>query len=183
MLVTKLITRVMIVALSLALLIGCVSLPAPAPESLVSPLASPVAKMTLEAPTTTLNDSSLPVPEVAVTRAPRKAGMGSLSGQLERFDGTPMRGILVYAALIEEHNGVKLAAVDPLLDVKSITDAEGRFWFDNLLPGEYALATQSPVGIIMPHTPEGTIVRFKVEADNETALGRVVVGYTYPDND
>ncbi len=183
MFVTKRITRLMIVTLSLALLIGCVPPPAPAPEPLVSPLASPVAEATPVVPSSTLDISPLPLPEAVVTRAPRDPGMGSLTGELERFDGTPMKGILVYAALIEERNGVKLAAVDPLLDVKSTTDAEGGFWFDNLPPGDYALATQSPVGIIMPHNTEGTIVRFKVEADTETALGRLAVGYTYPDND
>ena len=109
--------------------------------------------------------------------------MGAVVGELRRFDGTPLKGILVYAALIEDRDGVLLAAVDPLLDVRSVTDAQGGFWFDNLVPGEYALATQSPVGIIMPHNTDGEIVRFKIEADGETALGQLAVGYIYPDSD
>lgn len=183
MFATKHIVRVLVVTLTLGLIVGCVPPPAPSPDLMLSPLASPVAEATPAAPSSTLDVSPLPLPESVVTRVPREPGMGSLTGELERFDGTPMKGILVYAALIEERNGVKLAAVDPLLDVRSATDAQGGFWFDNLAPGDYVLATQSPVGIIMPHNTDGTIVRFKVEADHETALGRLAVGYTYPDND
>ncbi|MFO7631549.1 MAG: hypothetical protein R6W76_03360 [Caldilinea sp.] len=173
----------LVVTLTLGLIVGCVPPPVPAPEPMLSPLAAPAAEATPATPSSTLDVSPLPLPEAVVTRAPREPGMGSLTGELERFDGTPMRGILVYAALIEERDGVRLAAVDPLLDVRAETNAQGGFWFDNLTPGEYALATQSPVGIIMPHNTDGTIVRFQVEAGSETALGRQAVGYTYPDND
>jgi hypothetical protein len=107
--------------------------------------------------------------------------MGAVVGQLERFDRTPLKGIFVYAALIEERSGVRLAAVDPLLDVHFATDAQGGFRFDNLAPGEYALAMQSPVGIIMPHNTDGEVVKFTIKADDQIALGRLTVGYVYPD--
>jgi uncharacterized surface anchored protein len=73
--------------------------------------------------------------------------------------------------------------VDPLLDSHAATDAQGHFFIDNLAPGEYALATQSPVGIILPFGTDGEIIKFKIEADSELALGQLAVGYIYPNDD
>jgi len=163
--------------------IGCAPPTVVAPTPMLSPLTAPEASATPNTTDTTLAVSPLPLPTDVPTRAPLLPGMGAASGELERFDGTPLKGIIVYAALIEEHGEMRLASVDPLLDPRSVTDSQGGFWFDNLAPGEYALATQSPVGVILPHNTDGEIVRFKIEADGELALGRLAVGYTYPDND
>jgi hypothetical protein len=168
-----------IVWLTAWLLVGCVS-PAGIPTPMLSPLVAPQESPT---PDALLAVSPLPSPVAVATQAPHTPGMGSVSGELERFDGTSLRGIFVYAALVEDHDGMNLASVDPQLDARSVADAQGHFSFDNLAPGEYALATQSPVGIILPHNTDGEIVRFKIEADGELALGRLAVGYTYPDND
>jgi hypothetical protein len=165
--------------LTACFLVGC-GAPASMPKPMVSPLGTPEAS---PSPTALLPVSPLPSPVAVATEAPHKPGMGSVSGELERLDGTALRGILVYPALIEDHGEVSLAAVDPLLDLHTATDAQGHFLIDNLAPGEYALATQSPVGIILPHNTDGEIVRFKIEADGELALGRLAVGYTYPDDD
>jgi hypothetical protein len=102
---------------------------------------------------------------------------------LERFDGTPVKGIIVYPALIEQREDVRLASVDPLTDPRAVTDAEGRFQVINLKPGEYALAMQSPVGIIMPYNSEGQIVTFELTADATTELGNLPVGYQHPDSE
>lgn len=182
MFISKHVFRVICFCITILILIGCVPSPDVAPT--LSPLPSPESSaIPVVATDTTLAVSPLPLPVEVATKAPHTPGTGAVSGELERFDGTPLRGIFVYAALIEERNGMRLASVDPLLDVRSVTDAQGYFSFDNLVPGEYALATQSPVGIIMPHNRDGEIVRFAIDADDETVLGRLAVGYTYPDND
>lgn len=126
--------------------------------------------------------SPLAAPTVLPNETPLESGTGAVTAELHRLDGTTMKGILIYAAFIENRDGVRLSAVDPLLDPKAETDAEGRFVIRNLKPGEYALATQSPVGIIMPHGPQGKAVLYQVEAGKTTDLGRLDVGYTYPDN-
>ncbi len=174
--VRKPVFRLIYLSIALMALAGCVPYPAvaPTPMPMLSPQASPDAMLAI---------SPLPSPVVAATKAPRTSGMGSLWGELERLDGTPLKGILIYPALIEDHSGVAFAAVDPLNDVHVETDARGHFSVDNLAPGEYALAMQSPVGIIMPHNREGEIVKFKIEADGETALGRLAVGFAFPDNE
>jgi len=169
--------------IALGLFTGCILPSLPAPEPTLSPLVSPQITDTSDATKTNPFAIPSPIRETVVTRAPHVPGTGAVSGQLERFDGSPLKGILGYAALIEERNGVKLAAVDPLLDVHFITDAQGRFRLDNLRPGDYALAMQSPVGIIMPHSTDGKIIKFVIEADRETDLGRLAIGYVYPDNE
>ncbi len=168
--------------LLIGLVLGGCGSPAVAPSPMLSPLA--VSESTARpAPTAQTLVSPLPMPTPVSTAMRREAGKGAVSGVLERYDGTLLKGIIVYAALIEERNGVRLAAVDPQIDPRSTTDGEGRFAFPNLAPGEYALATQSPVGIIMPHNKEGAIVRFTVQPDAELDLGRLAVGYLYPDNE
>lgn len=176
--------RLICLCITILMLIGCVPSPDVAPTPMLSPLPSPEASaIPISATDATLVVSPLPLPVGAATKMPHTSGMGAVSGDLERFDGTPLRGILVYVAFIEERNGMRLASVDPLLDAHSVTDAQGYFSLDNLAPGEYALATQSPVGIIMPHNAAGEIVKLTIEADGEIALGRLAVGYIYPDND
>ena len=174
--------RLICLCLTMLVLITCVP-PTTAPTPMLSPLAVPEATAKPDTTEATLAISPLPLPAETPTGAPRTPGMGAVVGQLERFDGTPLKGIFVYAALIEERSGVRLAAVDPLLDVHTATDAQGGFRFDNLAPGEYALAMQSPVGIIMPHNTDGEVVKFTIKADDQIALGRLTVGYVYPDND
>jgi hypothetical protein len=174
---------VIYLCIAMLVFIGCLSPSVGAPTPMLSPLATPEASATPHTTDPTLVVvSPLPIATDAPTRVPLRPGMGAVSGELERFDGTTLKSIIVYAALIEQRGEMGLASVDPLLDARSVTDAQGSFWFDNLAPGEYALATQSPIGIIMPHNTEGEIVRFRIEADGELALGRLAVGYPYPDN-
>ncbi len=181
MLVRKNVLWVLLAWTIISSLSGCVP-PVLAPAPMLSPL-------NLSDPTTVvLTDTAKTKTEALPTRSATPAknapepGKGFVSGVLERFDGTPLKGIILYGALIEVRGEMRLASVDPLVDPRSVTDAEGRFSFGNLSPGEYALATQSPVGIIMPHNKSGQIVRFKVEPNGETDLGRLPVGYIYPDN-
>jgi hypothetical protein len=168
---------------TLLVLSACAPFPITAPTQRLSPLATPGVASPSSAMETGLAVSPLSPPADVATRVPRVPGMGTVLGHLERSDGTPIKGITVYAALIEDRGGMRLAAIDPLLDVHAVTDAQGGFKLDNLVPGEYALATQSPVGIIMPHGTDGEIVEYTVEANRETALGRLVVGYVYPNSD
>ena len=111
------------------------------------------------------------------------AGMGAIKGQLERYDGTPLKRVVVYAARIEVTGGMRLASVDALADPHVDTDARGSFRIANLKAGDYVLATQSPVGIILPHNRDGKTVTFAVQANRETDLGELAVGYQYPDGE
>lgn len=160
---------------------GCVSSELMSP-SLVSPLATPHLAPAASPSSTVTVVVPLPTSGLATPTATPELGKGLVSGKLTRFDGTPLKGIIIYGALIEMRGEMRLASVDPLADKRVITDAEGHFRLDNLLPGEYALAMQSPVGIIMPHNPTGQIVKFTITADGETKLGQLAVGYVYPDN-
>jgi uncharacterized surface anchored protein len=94
-----------------------------------------------------------------------------------------MKNIVVYAAPVSSQGAERLASVDPLVDARTTTDAQGKFEIRNLKPGEYALATQSPLGIILPHDQTGKVITFQVAAGRETALGAYRVGYVYPDGD
>ncbi|MHB1004367.1 MAG: hypothetical protein ACYC3S_01850 [Chloroflexota bacterium] len=110
-------------------------------------------------------------------------GTGGISGQIQRLDGTPLKGIIVYAAPVDSRGGERLASVDPLVDAHAATDSEGRLGINDLKAGEYALATQSPLGVILPHDNAGQVVTFMITADQETGLGLLQVGYVYPDGD
>lgn len=184
MFVRKNMLGVLLAGVMISVLGGCVP-PIMAPTPLFSPLPTSELEPSTAALTSTTNivTNSLPTRSATPATIAPEPGKGFVSGVLERFDGTPLKGIILYGALIEVRGEMRLASVDPLVDPRSVTDAEGRFSFGNLLPGEYALATQSPVGIIMPHSKGGQIVRFKVEPNGETDLGRLAVGYIYPDND
>ena len=160
---------------------GCVSPEVGAPPP-VSPLATPEASVsTLPGPTAAVVAPSPTSSQGPLAGTP-EPGKGGVSGKLTRFDGTLLKGIIGYGALIEMRGGMRLASVDPLVDKRFITDVEGRFRLDNLPPGEYVLAMQSPVGIIMPHNTTGQIVKFAITADEETKLGQLAVGYIYPDS-
>lgn len=150
----------------------------------VPPTAQPQVSPILQAETTiaSLPAQASPLATPALADAPAQPGTGAVKAEIRRFDGSPIKGVIVYAALIEDRGGMRLSAVDPLLDPKAETDGNGQFVIKNLKPGDYALATQSPVGIIMPHSKEGTTIIYKVEADKTTDLGRLDVGYTYPDS-
>lgn len=110
-------------------------------------------------------------------------GFGIVQGKVARLDDTPMKGIIIYAAPVQTHGGERIASVDPLLDARAETDEAGSFAIANLRPGEYALATQSPVGVILPHAQSGKVITFVVSANQTTDLGLLKVGYTYPDGD
>ena len=156
------------------LLTACTDVP-PTVQPQVSPVQSP------ENASASLPTQASPLATPAPTDAPVQPGTGVLKAEIHRFDGSPIKGVIVYAALIEDRGGMRLSAVDPLLDPRAETDGNGQFVIKNLKPGDYALATQSPVGIIMPHNTQGATVTYQVEADKTTDLGRVDVGYTYPD--
>ncbi len=165
-----------VVVLLTVLLGACVTPPPPTAQP-VSPLPAPTKDASAA-----LAASPLPAPTEIVVQPTRQPGTGSVTGIAYRLDGTPMKGITIYGALIETINGVRLAGVDPANDVRATTDAEGRFTLVNLKPGEYAIATQSPVGVIMPHNSKGEIVLYQVKADEQTDLGRLEIGFVYPDS-
>ena len=125
----------------------------------------------------------LNVPVVSTLAPPTatQGGAGTVRGQLERYDGTPLKGIIIYAAVIGQSGDTRLASVDALADPHVDTDAQGRFEIKNLQSGEYVLGTQSPIGIILPHDKGDKMVTFKVSAGQETDLGKLSVGYTFPD--
>lgn len=172
--------RIAALALVGLLLAACVPLAAtPAPE--LSPLTTSAPGEAGPADATSDVISPLATPVRTRQEATSSPGFGSVSGWLHRFDGTPLVGITVYASPLEEHGSIRLAAIDPLLSPHTPTDAQGGFAIGNLAPGEYALATQSPVGIIMPHNEAGEIVIFTVAADSATDLEMLPIGYPYPD--
>lgn len=182
MLVRKNVLRILFAWVMISALGGCVPVRI-VPEPMLSPLnlVQPTAVALPDA--VEIQTEALPARTTTPAKNVPELGKGFVSGVLERFDGTPLKGIILYGALIEVRGEVRLTSVDPLVDPRSVSDAEGRFSFGSLSPGEYALATQSPVGIIMPHNKGGQIVRFKVEPNGEINLGRLPIGYIYPDND
>jgi hypothetical protein len=163
-----------IIAMLAIILTGC------APQ--VLPTSEPVSPVAIPTKGGSDTVSPLPAPTLALTAVAQEPGKGGAMGVAFRFDGTPMKGITIYAALVEMKNGVKLAAVDPVLDVRATTDAQGRFSLPNLRPGEYAIATQSPVGVILPHNRKNEIVMYQVKADEVIDLGHLDLGYVYPDS-
>jgi hypothetical protein len=139
---------------------GCVSVPGtPAPT--LSPLA-PAA--TSAAPKAT------PV-------AARKPGTSQVSGTLLSTKNEILDNVAVFAAPIDVHDQMRLASVDPLIDVGAITDESGHFTLMNLPPREYALAVQMPLMIIMPLNTDGKPFIFQATADGMVSLGDVRIDY------
>lgn len=145
-------------------LIGCTSSNRSTPLSSTSVLSTPPPVLTL----------------VWISPNASPTFGGSLSGFLIRSDGTPVKGIVVYAGAISTGT-VPIASVDPLVDPKSETGANGEFVFENLLPGEYALIAQTPFGLMLLHDINGHPVIFKVSNKEVTPPSRIIVDYPYPD--
>jgi len=139
---------------------GCVSVPGtPAPT--LSPLA-PVA--TSAAPKAT------PI-------ATKKPGTAQASGKLLSTNNEILDNVTVFAAPIDAHDQMRLASVDPLIDVGATTDESGHFTLMNLPPHEYALAVQMPLMIIMPLNTDGKPFIFQATADGVVSLGDVRIDY------
>ena len=139
---------------------GCVNVPGtPAPT--LSPLA-PVA--TSAAPKAT------PV-------AAKKPGTAQASGRLLSTKSEILDNVTVFAAPIDTHDQMRLASVDPLIDVGATTDKSGHFTLLNLPPHEYALAVQMPLMIIMPLNSDGKPFIFQATADGLVTLGDVQIDY------
>jgi hypothetical protein len=139
---------------------GCVSVPGtPAPT--LSPLA-PVA--TSSAPKAT------PV-------ATKKPGTAQASGKLVSTKNEVLADVTVFAAPIDVHDQMRLASVDPLIDIGATTDQNGHFTLINLPPHEYALAVQMPLMIIMPLNADGKPFIFQATADGVVSLGDVRIDY------
>jgi uncharacterized surface anchored protein len=105
-----------------------------------------------------------------------------VGGRLLRTNNTPIKHITVYAAAIDESTGAKLASVDPAVNPRTETDANGYFSFSGLQPGEYALVVSTPNGLILPETSASQSVVFTGKADQVTDMGLVLIGYEYSDN-
>lgn len=125
---------------------------------------------------------SPPATAFAVDSAPMM-GAGTVSGRLDRLDGTPLRKITLYAGAIDTHNAFRLASVDPLVDPRAETDAAGTFVFENLGPGEYALVAQSPFGLVLLRDASGSPITFQLQAGQIISLGSLAVEYQYPDGE
>ncbi len=149
---------------------GVVATATKATSALVSPLATPA------------RPAGAAVPPESPTANVLAKGMGAATGTLQRLDGSPIRGGLVYAALIEQHNGIKLAAVDAVKDPRVTTDRTGSFALIGLVPGEYSLVMQSPWGMILLENDSGVPVRFTATAGQVTQVGLKLVKYEYPDD-
>jgi hypothetical protein len=139
---------------------GCVSVPGtPAPT--LSPLA-PAA--TSAAPK-------------ATPAAAKKPGTAQASGKLLSTKNESLDNVAVFAAPIDVHDQMRLASVDPLIDVGATTDQSGHFTLMNLPPHEYALAVQMPLMIIMPLNSDGKPFIFQATADGMVSLGDVRIDY------
>ncbi|MCS7220908.1 MAG: carboxypeptidase-like regulatory domain-containing protein [Anaerolineae bacterium] len=127
-----------------------------------------------------------PIPSPATTPSIGSApmvGTGTVSGSLDRPDGTPLRKVILYAGAIDMHDALRLASVDPLVDPRAETDATGTFVFENLVPGEYALIAQSPFGLVLLQDANGKPIIFQLQAGQVLSLGSLVVEYRYPDGE
>jgi hypothetical protein len=160
----------MLVGLALAVALGACTtavLPAPQPAATVaSPLATPIA--------------SAPVSPLPTVPAPA-ADSGVAIGRVARLDGTPMREITIYAAVIDKGSNFPVASVDPATDPRTGTDNSGNYVFPKLAPGEYVLVAGTPLGLQLLKNKEDHIIRFEVKAGQVTQIGPQNVTYTYPD--
>jgi hypothetical protein len=139
---------------------GCVNMPG-TPTPTLSPLAPAV---TSPAPKAT--------PVVAT-----KPGMAQASGKLLSTNNEILDNVTVFAAPIDVHDQMRLASVDPLIDVGATTDESGHFTLMNLPPHEYALAVQMPLMIIMPLNGDGKPFIFQAPPDGMVSLGDVRIDY------
>ena len=139
---------------------GCVSVPGtPAPT--LSPLA-PAA--------------TSPAPN-ATPIATKKQGTAQASGKLLSTKNEILDNVTVFAAPIDVHDQMRLASVDPLIDIGATTDESGHFTLMDLPPHEYALAVQMPWMIIMPLNTDGKPFIFQATADGVVSLGEVRIDY------
>lgn len=139
---------------------GCVGVPGtPAPT--LSPLA-PAA--------------TSPAPK-ATPVAIKKPGTAQASGKLVNTKNEILDDVTVFAAPIDVHDQMRLASVDPLIDIGATTDQSGHFTLMNLPPHEYALAVQMPLMIIMPLNSDGKPFIFQATADGVVTLGDVRIDY------
>jgi hypothetical protein len=107
----------------------------------------------------------------------QQPGAGKASARLLDMDGSRLGGVTVYAAPIDVHNGMRLASVDPAVDVGATSDESGSFTLENLPPHEYALAVQTPFGIMLPQSQDGKHIIFQVKAGESISLGDQKIDY------
>ncbi len=176
-----------ILILLLAACSGGSPTPSIPPTAAVSPLATPVTATAQAEPSPAALDSPLapPTPGVMATVAPPSAGKAAVAGRLiDVKSSQPMVNQPVSLPTIVCPEGVTeenkrdqcVYVVDEAFDPSAMTDADGRFVFRDVRPGEYVMLVGSP-------TTRSTVLAddfnqpliWKTEADKVLELGDLAV--------
>jgi protocatechuate 3,4-dioxygenase beta subunit len=157
--------------LAMLVVTGCATSPQPTQSPLQQPDAATASP--LATPTAEVQPPALKV---------ETPGTATVGGRLLRLNNTPIKNSTVYVAAVDEATGTKLASIDPVVAPRAETDADGRFVFNGLTPGEYALVMSTPNGLVLPETAAGKSVVFTAQADQVNDLGSVSIAYEYLDN-
>ena len=146
------------------------SLPAPT----ASPLTSPLPSREEQAPVATIPPTLVaPVPEAGKGGIIGRLASGSLNGP-GYVGGDLYLGSLIPA---DDPKAQPMVSFSEGIDPKAgVYQSDGRFAFNNVQPGNYALVVWNPVTSFVVELPNGGgMVQVKVEPDKVTDLGVIVI--------
>ena len=169
--VSRRFVRLICLGLLAWVLIGCTNenVATPVPEP--SPFASQLPLSAAQSPIPTPQAESQDLVPRDLTPEP---GLATIQGMLY-LDGKPAIGRTLYLAEIitpESEEGGGLAALDPVRDPRTESDASGYFSFLNVPPNRYTLGINSPVGPVLINR-DGKEIIAAVQPDQIADLGEI----------
>jgi len=164
-----LITLIALVTIFLLLVgSGCKKRTAPSMTT-VSPLVSPMVSL-LPSPSPEVNEFKISTPP---------SGLGNVTGVLIHYTfESPVAGAHIYLApvITSDDEKMEMAKFDKAVAIGSQTDKNGRFVFQGIVPGRYALILGGAINdyLLTDYRTQDDVV-FNLEADQTLEIGEVQI--------
>lgn len=119
-------------------------------------------------------------PAVDFPKPTPEPGTGSVVGRIvSRESGEPLANTIIRAGKVTRETGVPLYVIDGAHSPGDISDEEGIFLMENMLPGEYVFVVGELLGIneviVDPESEEDLPRMWNVEPDNVLEAGDIEV--------
>ena len=117
---------------------------------------------------------AMPTPALLPRDVTPLPDLGIVQGLLS-MDGEPAAGRMMYLAKVIRpgDESVGMAALDPVNDPRVESDRSGYFCFLDVLPGEYALGINSPIGPVLIRGADEREIVVEVRAGQTSDLETV----------